>query len=262
MINGKYLYETHMHTAEASKCSDSPAREFIQRYQDFGYDGLFITDHFYRGNCGVDRSLPWPEFVNRFVSGYEHAKEEGDKRGMPVFFGWEENIDGDEYLIYGLDKRFMLEHPDMIHWTRQEQYREVRAAGGCVVQAHPFRARDYIRDIWLSPYFCDAAEGVNATNEDVWNTLAMRYAASVGLPVTAGSDNHHVLTMRSEKLAGVMFDDPLTSGQDYVRHILRHDPIGLFLPHPVLPYTDDMRPEKPLYWLERDGTAVPGKTIA
>ena len=39
MVNGKYLYETHMHTAEASKCSDTPGREYIARYQDSGYDG-------------------------------------------------------------------------------------------------------------------------------------------------------------------------------------------------------------------------------
>ena len=88
MINGKYLYETHMHTMEASKCSDSPAREYISRYRDFGYDGIIITDHFYHGNCAIDRSLPWPEFVRRFCLGYYHAREEGERQGFPVFFGW------------------------------------------------------------------------------------------------------------------------------------------------------------------------------
>ncbi len=262
MIGNRYLYETHMHTAEASKCSDTPGRDYIARYQDFGYDGIIITDHFYRGNCGVDRSLPWPEFVDQFCSGYRHAREEGEKRGFPVFFGWEENICGDEYLIYGLDERFMLDHPEMITWTREDQYRTVRAAGGCVVQAHPFRARDYIGSIWLSPYFCDGVEGVNAANEDRWNTLAMRYAASLGLPVTAGSDNHHADRMCSEKLAGVLLDAPLTCEADYVRTILERKPMGLFLPHPVPEYSPDMVPEKSVFWLERDGSAVPGKIIA
>ena len=167
MINGKYLYETHMHTMEASKCSDSPAREYIARYRDFGYDGIIITDHFYHGNTCVDRSLPWPEFVRRFCLGYHHAREEGERQGFPVYFGWEENFRGDEFLVYGLNEQFMLAHPEMTSWTRAEQYEAVRAAGGCVVQAHPFRARDYIRDIWLSPYFVDGIED----SDNTWYAL-------------------------------------------------------------------------------------------
>jgi len=137
MINGKYLYETHMHTCQASACSDTPGRDYISRYMDLGYDGIIITDHFYRGNCGVDKSLPWPEFVSRFISGYLDAREEGEKRGFPVFFGWEENIAGDEYLIYGPGPEFLYANKDMRYWTRREQYEAVHAAGGAVVQAHP-----------------------------------------------------------------------------------------------------------------------------
>lgn len=262
MIDGKYLYETHMHTAEASKCSNTPAHEYISRYRDFGYDGIIITDHFYHGNCAIDRTLPWPEFVHQFCLGYEHAREEGERQGFPVFFGWEENFSGDEYLIYGLDERFMLAHPEMVSWSREEQYRTVRAAGGCVVQAHPFRARAYIRDIWLSPCFADGVEGVNAANEDEWNTLAIRYAASLGLPVTAGSDNHHVTGMRDEVLAGVLLDTPLTGSDDFAQRILRREKIGLHLPHPVLPWTPEIVPERTVYWLEQDGTPVEGKTVA
>ena len=68
-----YIYETHMHTCQASACGRSPGRDYIQKYIDAGYAGIIITDHFYRGNCGVDRGLPWREFVNRFCSGYEDA---------------------------------------------------------------------------------------------------------------------------------------------------------------------------------------------
>lgn len=262
MIDGKYLYETHMHTAEASLCSDTPGRDFIARYQDFGYDGIIITDHFYRGNCAIDRRLPWPEFVNRFCLGYEHAREEGDRRGFPVFFGWEENFHGDEYLIYGLDKQFMLEHPEMPTWTQAEQYRIVREAGGCVVQAHPFRARAYIGTIHLWPRCCDAVEGVNISNEDVWNTLALRYAASLDLPVTAGSDNHHADRMTADNLCGVLFDTPLASSADYAQRILNRSGWTLRLPRPMPDYTPDLVPEKPVIWYERDGQEIPGKTMA
>ena len=256
-----YLYETHMHTNQASACGRSPGRDYIQKYIDAGYSGIIITDHFYHGNCGVDRSLPWKEFVRRFCAGFEDARNEGDKRGFPVFFGWEENFDGDEYLIYGLDQSWMLEHPEMIRWTRKQQHDAVRAAGGCVVQAHPFRARGYNHAITLSPSITDGAEGFNAANEMPWNTLALRYAQVMGLPVTAGSDNHCADTMTAEKLAGVTFDRPLRSIRDYVHAIVEKRPFGLHLPVQPPVWTESVTPDLPTTWLDENGSPVARDTI-
>ncbi len=89
-MSRKYIYETHMHTSQSSLCGRTPGREYIQRYIDEGYAGIIMTDHFYRGNCAVDRTLPWRDFVRAFMAGYEDARIEGEKRGFPVFFGWEE----------------------------------------------------------------------------------------------------------------------------------------------------------------------------
>lgn len=222
-----YLYETHMHTTPSSACGRSFGREYIARYQDFGFDGIMITDHFFRGNCGIDRRLPWRERVHRFCEGYEDARNEGEKRGFPVLFGWEENYDGDEYLVYGLDEQWMLEHPEMEHWTRLEQFRAVHEAGGCVVQAHPFRARSYISTIHLSTGCVDAIEGVNAANDPAWNTLALRYAELLRLPVTAGSDNHCAALMTADSLAGVVLDKPLTCIGDFVQTILQRRPMAI-----------------------------------
>lgn len=252
-MSQQFLYETHMHTCQASACSDSPGRDYVQRYLDFGYTGIIITDHFHRGNCGVDRSLPWPDFVRQFVSGYEDARNEGEKRGLDVFFGWEENYEGDEYLIYGLDGDFLLAHPEMIHWTRKEQYDAVHAAGGCVVQAHPFRSRHYNHGIFLSPFLSDGIEGYNAGNEMRWNSQAMRYARWTGMPVIAGSDNHHAAAMTAEKLAGVVLDHRLQSIHDFVDVILERQPIGLRLPQPVPAWTPDMTPDLPAWWLDDQG---------
>lgn len=249
----RFIYETHMHTCQASACSDSPGRDYIQRYIDQGYAGIIVTDHFYRGNCGVDRSLPWTEFVNRFCSGYEDARNEGEKRNFPVFFGWEENFDGDEYLIYGPDKDFLLRHPEMISWTRRQQYDAVRAAGGCVVQAHPFRARNYNHGIYLSAHASDGVEGFNAGNEMKWNTLAFRYGRLLGVPITAGSDNHHANRMRPDNLAGVALEEPLREIGDYVRVILERKPFSLHLPQPVPAWTEEVLPDLPAYWMGEDG---------
>lgn len=252
-MNRQYIYETHMHTSQASACGRTPGREYIRRYMDEGYAGIIITDHFYRGNCGVDRSLPWKDFVRSFMSGYEDARNEGEKQGFPVFFGWEENYDGDEYLIYGLDEDFLLAHPEMIAWTRRQQYDAVRAAGGCVVQAHPFRSRSYNHDIYLSPFLCDGVEGFNGGNEERWNSQALRYAGLMGLPITAGTDNHSLDHMVPGRLAGIALDRPLESIQDYVQILLNKRPISLFLPSAPAPWQAEMTPDLPAHWLDREG---------
>ena len=259
---GACIYETHMHTCQVSACAKTPGRDYIQRYIDAGYAGIIITDHFYRGNCAIDRSLPWQEFVNRFCAGYEDARNEGEKRGLPVFFGWEENYDGDEYLIYGLDNAWMLEHPEMPTWSRRQQYEIVRAAGGCVVQAHPFRARSYNHTIYLAERLCDAVEVFNAGNDPRWNSLAMRYADVVGLPKTAGSDNHHAEAMRPEKLAGVAFDRPLESIHDYVAAILEGRSFGLYTPCPAPQWTPEITPDLPVRWLDSAGVDTGADVMA
>lgn len=248
-----FLYETHLHTSPSSLCSDTRGRDYIVPYIDKGYAGMIVTDHFWRGNCGIDRSLPWTEFVHRFCSGYEDALNEGLKRNFPVFFGWEETYEGDDYLVYGLDKQWLLEHPEVREWSRKEQFEEVHRAGGCVIQAHPFRAASYIRDIHLSPEHADGIEGFNAGNQKDWNILGIRYAQILGLPVTAGSDNHHADRMNTENLAGVVLDRPLTGIGDYVRIILERRPISLHLPYRVPDWSEKVQPERRVFRHDGEG---------
>lgn len=255
----EFIYETHLHTAQASACSDSPGRDHVQRYIDAGYTGVIVTDHFWRGNCAVDRSLPWPEFVKRFCQGYEDTLNEGIKRGLQVFFGWEETYEGDDYLIYGLDKQWLLEHPEVTVWSRARQFAEVHRFGGCVVQAHPFRAAWYIRGIHLAPYLVDAIEGFNAGNKADWNILGMRYASLSGLPVTAGSDNHHATG--DAKLAGVAFDRALGDIGDYVEALKKGRPFRLLTPVPVPEWTDEIQPELPVEWLDEAERPMPVDTM-
>ena len=137
-VNG-YLYETHMHTSEGSACASNTGAEMARAYAQAGYTGIIITDHFVYGNTAVDRSLPWSEWVEKFCLGYEHAKEEGEKHGLQVFFGWESGYGGPEFLVYGLDKQWLLNHPEIKDATVEEQLQLVHAGGGILSQAHPYR---------------------------------------------------------------------------------------------------------------------------
>jgi hypothetical protein len=179
-----------------------------------------VTDHFYNGNCAVSRNLPWREWVNQFCRGFQDARDEGERQGLDVFFGWEETFEDDDYLVYGLDREWLLEHPEAAHWSRKEQYHAVRQAGGCVVQAHPFRQHGYISQVHLATALVDAVEAANAGNhEQSYDALAMRYAKKLKLPVTAGSDIHHTDQLEAGNIFGIYLDKKIKTIADYVAAI-------------------------------------------
>lgn len=223
-----YRYETHLHTCQGSACGASTGAEHARFYKARGYQGIFVTDHFFGGNTAVPRELPWAERVERFCAGFEDAWNEGQRIGLDVFFGWEQNFHGDEYLIYGLDKAFLLAHPEMEKWSRKEQLEQVHAAGGCVIQAHPFRMRGYLSAIRLGDDFADGVEVANAGNTPAQDAYAMRYTLRRGLYTLAGSDNHR--SREDSVLYGVGLDERLESAADFVRHVRTRQPHTLLCP--------------------------------
>lgn len=220
-----YLYETHLHTSESSACARCTGSEMARACKDYGYSGIFVTDHNWGGNTAIDRTLEWEEWVHAFALGYEHAKAEGDRIGLDVFFGYEAGYQGTEFLIYGIHPEWMLRTPQILEASVEEQYRLVHAAGGMVIHAHPFREESYIPKIRLYPEWVDGVEAVNAThsnsrsgghNNPLFDEKAVLYAIEHRLPMCAGSDIHgtHLLG------GGIAFRRRLTSAQDYIHAIL------------------------------------------
>lgn len=223
-----YLYETHLHTCQGSLCAHSTGAEMARACKEYGYTGIFVTDHNWGGNTAVDRSLPWEEWVDRFVRGYEEAKAEGERIGLDVFFGYEAGYQGTEFLIYGVDGEWMKGHPQLWEATVEEQYALVHEAGGLVMHAHPFREEPYIPEVRLYPAWVDGVEGVNSAHhmypamgrdKRAFDASAIAYAKKEGFPMSAGSDIH------SDSLfgGGTAFRRKLRSPADYVQAILRNE---------------------------------------
>ncbi len=251
-----FLYETHMHTCQASGCGKSTGKEHARFYKEQGFTGIIMTDHFFGGNTAVDCTLPWEERIDWFWSGYEDAKEEGDRIGLDVFFGLEQNFGFDEYLIYGLSKEYMKAHPEMERWTRKQQLEEVHKAGGCVIQAHPFRMRFYMDRIRLGAEYADGIEVANAGNDPLDDARAWRYGQEKGLVMTAGSDNHK---SPAGELFGVALEKRLTSIDDYVKIILGRNKIGLYVPEGRFELTDtsEIDERHKAYLLDPSGRDIP-----
>lgn len=247
-----YIYETHMHTCQASACGRSTGAEQARFYKEIGYTGIIVTDHFFGGNCAIPRDLPWREKVDRFCAGYEDALAEGQRIGLDVFFGWEQNYAEDEFLIYGPDKAWLLSHPDVEHWSRRKQLEEIHRAGGAVIQAHPFRNRDYIKYIHLCPKYCDGIEVANTGNFAYNDAMALRYARAYDLFTTAGSDNHHAANADPAKLMGMATDERLTSVKDYARRLLARRGAWPVIPEGRFDGDFSDAPRLDVFWLDED----------
>lgn len=225
-----YLYETHLHTNMGSACAWDTPEEMVRAAKEKGYTGIFITEHNWRGNSCIDRSVPWEEWIDRMAASFYAAKREGDRIGLSVFFAYEAGFTekphhGAEFLIYGLTPQWLKQHPELRDMDAPEHLALVRSAGAMAVHAHPYREAWYIEEVFLLPDQVDAVEVVNAAhshsrsgahNRAVYDERALAYAKESGLPMTAGSDIHN----RDLFGGGVAFRTPIGSVEDYCRAIL------------------------------------------
>ncbi len=219
--NKMYKYETHCHTSEASGCGMSTGAEMAQKYKDEGYDGIFVTDHFFNGNSAVPRDLPWKDRIELYCKGYENAKAHGDKIGLDVFFGVEYTFYGADFLIYGADKQWLIENGNIldVNYEITDVLNYCRSCGFFVVQAHPFRDVDYIKRFTLCPHNVDAIEVINASHfNKEFNKRAKTYAEWYDLPETAGSDSHS--TTERYFGGGILTETPIKSYLDYKNAVL------------------------------------------
>lgn len=226
-----YFYETHLHTNASSACGKSSPEDMVIACKEYGYTGIIITDHNWGGNTSVDRHLPWSEMITQYCRAYERAKEKGDEIGLDVFLGYEAGYRGTEFLIYGVDKEFLIAHPELRQASIEEQFELIHTGGGIVVHAHPFREEYYIPEVRLFPEHIDAVEGVNASHtgsksehtlHPEFDVRAREYARKLGLSMTAGSDVHSTNIIgggirTKRKLENIQdFIKLIKSGKDYV----------------------------------------------
>lgn len=188
-----FRYEMHQHTAPCSACGRAEPEELVKALKKDGFAGVVLTNHFLHGNTGIDRNLPWQEFVKAYEEDYLRVKQAGDREDIDVIFGIEEHVGrGKEVLLYGITPEFFYDHPEMADGELETIYKAVHGFGGLVFQAHPFRDRGYIPDPneTIPLEFLDGIESYNASNQPEENPRAEKYAIENGKLQSAGSDAH------------------------------------------------------------------------
>lgn len=218
----EYRYETHLHTAETSRCSKSSGAELARYFKSLGYTGVFVTDHFLNSNTTVAPDLPWAERIELFCRGYELTAEEGAKLGLDVFFGWEYGYGWTHILTYGLGKDWLLDNPEVLSWSLPDYLDRVHEDGGSIVHAHPFR--EGVETVLLLPAKIDAVETINSGRTDEANRHAYDFAVSFNLPQTAGSDIHRA---GQNRLCGITCSQRLKNANDYIE-IVKSGQMSIF----------------------------------
>ena len=190
----------------------------------------------------MPKDLPWEEKVAQYVSGHENAKRVGDEIGVDVFFGVEFNFGQTEFLIYGIDRDFLLSHPDCDKMEMREFIELCHEHGYFCVHAHPFRQRKYIKCLRLYPEVTDAVEVINSAHpgsaEEGWifDDRALAYARSFNFPVTGASDCHYDA---EPWMGGIYTEERITCWQDYAELVKAFKVTPFRTPNPLLPKAEE-----------------------
>ena len=188
-----FIYEMHQHTAPCSACGKGDPQKTVYALKEAGFSGMVITNHFYHGNTGISRDLPWADFVAAYENDYLAAKKAGEGIDFDVIFGIEEHIGkGKEIMLYGITPEFLYRHPELRDGKLESFSKAAREFGALVIQAHPYRNRSYVADPDenLPLEYLDGFESYNVCNVGDENERAHAYALEHSLIETAGSDAH------------------------------------------------------------------------
>lgn len=181
-----FRVELHAHTSPVSPCADFPPEYVLRTFKDSGYDGIGITNHFYR----VDNMTP-SEYVERYKNDILKTAELADKIGIKFYAGAElrfKNQNDNDYLLYGFEPEQIEEMYALADGTLENFAKEFKTDEMILIHAHPFR-----KNMELIGIDClDAIEGFNFhPNHNSRIALSVKYGIDNGKIITTGTDYHH-----------------------------------------------------------------------
>ena len=214
-----YKYELHAHTSECDLVARLSGAQLVRAYAEQGYSGIVITDHYF--SIFFDwfvkelEGATHRQIMDRWLRGFDSARNEGEKIGFTVLPGAEVRIDGtiNDYLVYGLEVEDLYRLPLLNRMSSIDEVLDILPDYTCVVHAHPFRNSMTVRD--PSRFF--GIEVHNGGTEPFRNALAQTWAEHYGKAMTSGSDCHGPEAVAQ---GGITTDTPIYTPAD-LTNILR-----------------------------------------
>ena len=211
----KFKTEMHCHTRTSSPCAGATPEETVQKYIEYGYSTIVVTEHLnqYVFNR-YDSSMSPREKMELWLEGYRKMKEAaGDK--INILLGAEisfPNTNGTDFLIYGPTEEFFLNNPDMIDHDRWWNCALVHNNGNMIFQSHPFRFGMML----CETHIIDGIEIYNGHNDqDSHNRMSEHWAEMFPhLKHVSGTDHHDVNHVPT---AGILTDEPITTNEQLLQ---------------------------------------------
>jgi len=217
-----FKYDTHVHTSETSHCGVITAKETVDHYTDAGYNGICITDHYYKSYFEDMNDISWEEKINIYLKGYKNACVEAEKSSLNIFLGMEITFPNspNDYLVFGVTEEFLIENPELYNYSISD-FREITKKYGMLIyQAHPFRP--YITP--QLPMFLDGIEVYNGNpRHNSRNELAYKYAVDNNLKMSSGSDSHQTEDVGR---GGFITETAIKTNKEFV-NLLNSKPVEL-----------------------------------
>lgn len=140
---GSFLIDLHVHTKETSACGEVSAAQTVKLYQEAGYNGIVITDHFHARYFNSLGAMPWQEKIDHYLRGSRLALDAAKGTEFKVFSGIEfrNNETDDDFLVYGLDEDFLIQNSDLFDIPLKQALKRFHDVNAIVIQAHPVRIR-------------------------------------------------------------------------------------------------------------------------
>ena len=174
----RMIIDLHVHTKPRSPCSQIDPLEMVAEARRIGLDGICLTEH----------NTLWNP---------SEAEELSRKGGISIFTANEITTDQGDILVYN----YHTPVPDVVPIV--ELHREVAAAGGFMIAAHPLRGFKVfgVGQLKMTApqaarrkvfQHVDAVEVRNGRLNDEENDMASHVAQQLKLVGVAGSDAHRI----------------------------------------------------------------------
>lgn len=183
-----FKYELHLHTSEISWCAVASVRSTLPLYRRAGYQGLVLTDHFFREAIHNLPGQNWNDRIDAYLQSYRIARTMAENWDFDILLGMELRFkhSWNDYLVYGLTETLLKENPPFYDMGLQRFFDFAQRQGLFIAQAHPFR----FGMTRANPRWLHGVEILNAHGSH--NNQASRFAADHQLIGIAGSDYHSI----------------------------------------------------------------------